>query len=353
MNTRKRAVVGAIVIGSVAGVCHGTTFGRPKMRLSKLSFRVVGVVWAIVVGMGASPAWGQCVPAPPGLVSWWPGDGNANDIQDGNDGTLVNDATFAPGKVGQAFSFDGDGDSVEIADPGPRSNLDISSFTLDAWINVPSTRPVYQTVVAKTTAVSGGHQRNYGLFVSRSGGMFPDLTPGSISLSFTSGTSKYHRVQGMTVVTDGQWHYVAGTYDGLDLRVFIDGIEETTPIKGSPGGGRAPDVFDGPVTIGLDVPNAPKWPMDGLVDEVGIYNRALSASEIQAIFNAGSAGKCKCPWDLDGNGEVTSTKDLLFLLAAWGPCPDPPDPCPADFDGDGIVGTTDLLALLANWGPCP
>jgi len=55
------------------------------------------------------------------------------------------------------------------------------------------------------------------------------------------------------------------------------------------------------------------------------------------------------PGDVNGDG-VVDTADLLELLAAWGPCPDPPADCPADFDGDGVVGTTDLLILLGNWG---
>ena len=60
-----------------------------------------------------SPAVAQpCTPPPTGLVSWWPGDGNPNDIQDSNDGTLQNGVTFAAGKVGQAFSFDGVDDFV-------------------------------------------------------------------------------------------------------------------------------------------------------------------------------------------------------------------------------------------------
>ena len=45
----------------------------------------------------------SCISAPSGLVSWWPGDGNADDIADANPGTLVGSVTFAPGKVGQAF----------------------------------------------------------------------------------------------------------------------------------------------------------------------------------------------------------------------------------------------------------
>ena len=42
---------------------------------------------------------------------------------------------------------------------------------------------------------------------------------------------------------------------------------------------------------------------------------------------------------------------VLALLASWGPCPAPPDKCPADLNLDGAVGITDLLILLASWGP--
>ncbi|MCH8343881.1 MAG: VCBS repeat-containing protein [Planctomycetes bacterium] len=53
--------------------------------------------------------------------------------------------------------------------------------------------------------------------------------------------------------------------------------------------------------------------------------------------------------DLDGDGTV-GILDLLILLSNWGPCPDPPEGCPADLDDDGSVGILDLLTLLANWG---
>jgi YVTN family beta-propeller protein len=53
--------------------------------------------------------------------------------------------------------------------------------------------------------------------------------------------------------------------------------------------------------------------------------------------------------DIDLDGTV-GVNDFLLLLAAWGPCPDPPAPCPADLDGDGMVGVNDFLILLANWG---
>ena len=53
--------------------------------------------------------------------------------------------------------------------------------------------------------------------------------------------------------------------------------------------------------------------------------------------------------DLDGDGTV-GVLDLLILLSSWGPCPDPPQGCPADLDADGAVGILDLLTLLAHWG---
>ncbi len=83
--------------------------------------------------ISAGDAGAQCLPPPSGLISWWPGDGDATDSQDGNDGTLVNGATFADGLVGQAFSLDGIDDHLFIGNP---SNLKITGgLTLTAWIN--------------------------------------------------------------------------------------------------------------------------------------------------------------------------------------------------------------------------
>src|SRR5205085_12281386 len=73
-----------------------------------------------------------CTSAPPNMVSWWPGDGNANDIQGSNNGTLQNGATFAAGNVGQAFSFDGFDDYMQASDTG--LPFGSGARTLDFWI---------------------------------------------------------------------------------------------------------------------------------------------------------------------------------------------------------------------------
>jgi hypothetical protein len=224
------------------------------------------------------------------LISWWDGDGDASDIQDGNDGTLVNGATFAPGFVtsgtGQAFSFDGVDDIVSIAH---NDNLNVTSHTIEAWIRTPDFTPsTFITLVDKDRLDPSAQrvlERNFGLFISPGRPQSSCLVAGTLLGSFTVEGNFFHFLCGTTVVTDGNFHHVAVTYDAPvgTMRLYVDG-DPNTQTSFTPG--ILPDTHTAPATIGGFSPNA-------LIDEVGIYNRALSASEIQAIFNAGSAGKCK------------------------------------------------------------
>ncbi|MHC4414016.1 MAG: S8 family serine peptidase [Planctomycetota bacterium] len=79
----------------------------------------------------------------------------------------------------------------------------------------------------------------------------------------------------------------------------------------------------------------------------GGWDHEYGAGRVDA-YEAVQAALQSPPGDINGDGTV-GVSDLLLLLAAWGPCPDPPAECPADLDGDGTVGITDLLILLANW----
>ena len=97
----------AIIGGEESG---GYAFRAP--RSSGVGFGPVQEVLNSEIGpdiqtFGGHVAAQTCVDPPEGLISWWPAEGNADDILGDNDGTLVNGATFAPGMVGQAFSFDG------------------------------------------------------------------------------------------------------------------------------------------------------------------------------------------------------------------------------------------------------
>jgi hypothetical protein len=232
----------------------------------------------------------QCAPPPSGLVSWWDGDGDASDIQDGNDGTLQNGATFAPGKVGQAFSFDGVDDFVSVAH---NNNLNVASHTIEAWIRTPNFLPSgFLTILSKTSAEP--FLRTFGLFIDRSFVSLPRIT-GALLGGFSVGANFDFFVSGNTVVTDGNFHHVAVTYDAPSgtMRLYVDGNLDGESMFPP---GTLPDTHTLPASIGaeLSLPGGnPHNFFNGLIDELELYNRALSESEIEAIFDAGSAGKCK------------------------------------------------------------
>jgi len=209
---------------------------------------------------------------PEGMVSWWTGDGHANDIVGGNDGTLGDDVTFANGMVGEAFCFDGTADEAVVWAPGV--GIDgLQQLTIDAWVKLNVMEndeerfvTLCDDVLLRHDGFNGSGQLH---FCMNFGGESPD--------------DDLHDVRVNDALEVEVWYHVAGTYDGEDMRLYLNGREV----------GNHP-VIGTIRTTGRDVGLSwPDEPMDGLLDEVEIYNRALSADEIWAIFEAGSAGKCK------------------------------------------------------------
>jgi hypothetical protein len=230
--------------------------------------------------VGNAAAQQTCTQPPPGLVSWWPGNGNANDIADSNNGMVQGDATFVPGQVSQAFRFDGVDDFVRVANSPA---LEPTTITVDAWVK--STAPgTFRYILSK--GASACDASSYALYTGSSGGLFFYVFNGStFFLSQDAGTG----------VWDGNWHHVAGTFDGSTVRLYVDGAEVVpgTPANINIGYNllTTNDLFIGRFN-GTCPPELSFLSFRGDVDEVEIYNRALDPSEIQAIFMADSAGKC-------------------------------------------------------------
>ena len=88
----------------------------------------------------------SCTQLPAGLVSWWPGDGNANDVKGTNHGTMQTGVTFSIGMAGEAFSFDGTS-AVEIPSSSTLK-LGAGDLTIDAWIKT-STGTGYRAISGK------------------------------------------------------------------------------------------------------------------------------------------------------------------------------------------------------------
>lgn len=243
----------------------------------------------------AKPSTGpSCVAPPAGLVSWWPGDGDASDIIGGNEGSALYSADFVPGKVGSAFRLDGVDDRVQVADS---PSLDITGdITLDAWFR--SDGPNGGMIINKENP-AGPVRTGYALHVNPPFPASSAATANSVAVNFFSPTGDHvgvnSRVSGdLTNYNDGVFHHIAGTYSVADgvARLYVDGQLLGTSTQASIASIGTNDL---PLIIGAR--DGSPLPFAGLIDEVEIFNRALSAAEIQGIFNAGSAGKCKNPVD--------------------------------------------------------
>ena len=227
-----------------------------------------------------------CTPAPSGLVGWWQGEGNANDSAGTNNGALsASGATYANGKVGQAFRFDGTNGFVQIPDADA---LKPTNVTVEAWVwldpSLSSGRGGEQIVFKKNTSTA--FFEGYSLIkttIDNGDGTFTDRFQFCVSRN-----GNQVAINSQTIAQRGVWYHVAATYDGNQSILYVNGVAEASATPGF-----ALDYDTTPVFIGTSGTWPPYLSMfGGIIDEVSIYNRALSTNEIQTIYNASSAGKC-------------------------------------------------------------
>lgn len=227
----------------------------------------------------------QCVAPPAGMTNWWTADGHAIDIVGDNDGTLVNGATYAAGQVGQAFSLDGTNDHVRVPhDEDAEFNFE-NSFTIDAWINLDTLPAEFAPIVSKWNDI-GVNQRSYFLAVQNINGQAFLRFDVSRNGLF-GGTNSASAVSATPIALD-TWYHVAAVYDAATrtLRLYINGqLVATDVLEGTLG----QDAFenDEPLLIGAgDLGGNIRDFFDGLIDEVELFDRALTQAEIQSIYNA-------------------------------------------------------------------
>ena len=215
---------------------------------------------------------------PPGLVALWSAEGDGHDSVGGNDATLT-DIAFAEGKMGQAFSFNGTSSWIKIpASPA----LDVGTgegFTVTAWIkptDVHGLHPILEWQPGETMPSPLGIQLWLGENPSSRGvlcGFFIDA----------NGNNYVHVPSPSGTFVVNAWQHIAITYSKADgiINMYVNGKTVSRLSWGS---------FV-PLTKGSLSSFRPGNPGDwtynkffpGLVDELAIYNRALSASEIQAV----------------------------------------------------------------------
>src|SRR3989338_8150377 len=220
----------------------------------------------------------QVLPIAPtsGLVAHWKFDeGSGTTVSDssgnGNTGTLTNGPTFTTGKIGQGLSFDGINDAVQIPDS---NSLDVPQITVSAWVRKISNAPSWGMIVSRQAETGAGD--NWILFYNSSandeyrfavqGGTNIKLYRNGVQISDNAVSSNNDI---------GQWVHIVGTAEGA-----IPPETSAICIGGGANNSR----------------NCDSEYSNAVIDDVRIYNRALSAQEILNIYNsAGTAGTVTAP----------------------------------------------------------
>ena len=219
------------------------------------------------------------VAPPSGLVSWWTADNTASDLMTRNNATLSNGVAYDTGEVQQAFSFDGVDDRADVGDSA--SLRLTASLSIEGWILLRA----YPTT-ANTNILWRGDDR---------GGLDPYKlnihTDGRLYFMVTDASNTTQVVNAPVPV--GQLVHVAATLDDATgaMKLYENGTVVAQIVTGiRPFRDLDPNLHPG---LFIGNANSSMNAFNGLIDELSLYNRALTAAEIQGIYNAGSDGKIR------------------------------------------------------------
>ncbi len=208
-----------------------------------------------------------------GLLGWWKLDETSGrDVSDasgnGNIGKILNGEPKwqTSGRIGGALLFDGKGDWVQVGNE-PRFDC-VTQVTVAAWIKVNRFDKEWQAIVTKGDS-AWRLQRNQD----------KDNIEFACSGLNVPGGSPYGPLYGQKNVNDGRWHHIVGVYDGEKMYLYIDGVVDASQ---SASGGIATN--NQPVCIGENAEMTGRF-WNGLIDDVRIYNYALSEDAVKAVYS--------------------------------------------------------------------
>ena len=230
-------------------------------------------------------------PVPPGLVSWWRGEGNPNDYLNANNGTVVGTVTFPSAKVGQGFGLNGIDQTILIGNP---ASLQLQDFSIDAWIQRADNGAVSRNPAGPfgLAGLLAGGNNGYGFDIA------PDGTLGLTKIGVDGVSSTGAKI------ADLKFHHVAVTKSGPTVTFYVDGVAATADLN-SYDPGFTFNSFNSNTYIGdFGSGGGQFW---GTIDEVHFFNRGLTAAEIQSINAAGSAGLILGPPPLPAITTVSKT----------------------------------------------
>jgi hypothetical protein len=212
-----------------------------------------------------------------GLVSYWPLDeetikgDTVEDIWGENDGTIKGNPKQIAGKIGGALKFNGSGDSVDITGTKSLNFNGQKLLTVTAWVNAGNKEPVVGVVAGCCGTIVA--QRDANGWALRYDGRNPGQEMEFIVCPNWQGDGGF----GAKTLKEGEWHYLTGVVDERKLVFYLDGefVNEM--------------AFSGPITSNgpeTEIGHAGDGGFIGIIDEVGIYNKALSEKEVKQNYQS-------------------------------------------------------------------
>ncbi len=239
----------------------------------------------------------------PGLVAWWPANGNASEVVGGRNALLAGGTTFNAGKVCTAFNFDGTNDFAQVP---AHPSLDLGSgpgLSVEFWMNSADVSRLARLVSWHSGLALGS--TNNGLNIYQSSG--------NLYAQFTDFSGNPREVTLFTSLVNNIWTHVAVTYDRAagHAKIYLNGVLRLTANLGNVTTRTTYNVYFGnqPFDVGF---------YRGLLDEVSLYRRALDAQEVHEIFASQSSGKA--PTSIEGPAvdagpdlELATVSDVAVL----------------------------------------
>ncbi|MBI2504200.1 MAG: hypothetical protein HYW07_13325, partial [Candidatus Latescibacteria bacterium] len=205
----------------------------------------------------------------------WPGEGNANDAtRGGNDGSLVQGVSFAPGVMGQAFAFDGQGGYVEF---NPRiGNYGTADFTLELWLRHDQLPGSLEPLLVK--------------HLDENNALALYLDEGGQVQVWCNSQNNINRFGSIGALSPRTWHQLTLVRKGREVRIYLDGQLDTAH--------QTPGVVDLDIIAPLILGGAPTQEryFSGLIDEVAVHNHALSPEEIAHTYQSTSSAYRRRTW---------------------------------------------------------
>ena len=270
-----------------------------------------------------------CFPTPAGLVSWWPMEGGIDIGPSGNNGYLSNNVPFIKGMVGQGMGLSSKPSGISVPDG---TSLDFGAgadFSIDCWVSpiVASTSYGVMEMVSKRI-VSGGATEGYELCLANGKVVFQMSS--TLSSPLSAGWTGPD-------LRDGQWHHVAVTVQRSSTtggQIYVDGTVISTFDPTSQPGSLGVSAA---LLIGMHPDPSLDCNFRGGMDEVALYNRALTSAEVQTLHNLGTRPSTGLVawWQIEGsandsaganNGSFVSTASFLpgkvgnavYITGKWG-----------------------------------